>query len=108
MAKRRSAAEGQSTPRRAPRGQAKSIGDVPGTDKNESTRAPTDIPAGESKQQPDRGPSALSEVEFHARVARRAYDLFEQRGRNSGGEVEDWLEAERLVREELLREEGSR
>ena len=44
----------------------------------------------------------LSLVEYHARIARKAYDLFERRGRNEGQDVEDWLEAERLVKEELL------
>jgi hypothetical protein len=44
----------------------------------------------------------LSLVEYHARIARKAYDLFERRGRNEGHDVEDWLEAERLVKEELL------
>lgn len=44
----------------------------------------------------------LSLVEYHARIARKAYDLFERRGRDEGHDVEDWLEAERLVKEELL------
>lgn len=44
----------------------------------------------------------LSLVEYNARIARKAYDLFERRGRNEGHDVEDWLEAERLVKEELL------
>jgi hypothetical protein len=46
--------------------------------------------------------SIMSAVEFNARVARKAFDLFEQRGRHEGHDVEDWLEAERLVKEELL------
>jgi len=46
--------------------------------------------------------SILSVVEFNARVARKAYGLFEQRGRHEGHDIEDWLEAERLVKEELL------
>jgi hypothetical protein len=44
----------------------------------------------------------FSTVEFYARVARRAYDLFERRGREEGHDVEDWLEAERLVKDEML------
>lgn len=44
----------------------------------------------------------LSLVEYNARVARKAYDLFERRGRDEGHDVEDWLESERLVKEELL------
>jgi hypothetical protein len=30
--------------------------------------------------------------------------LFEARGRDEGRDVEDWLEAERLVKEELLQQ----
>ncbi len=39
--------------------------------------------------------------EFYARVARKAYELFDQRGGEHGHDVDDWLEAERLVVEEL-------
>jgi hypothetical protein len=52
-----------------------------------------------------RGSSALSQVEFNARVARKAFELFERRGGDVGRDVEDWLEAERLVQEELRRED---
>ena len=31
-------------------------------------------------------------------VARVAYSLYEQRGREDGHDLEDWLEAERIVR----------
>ena len=41
-------------------------------------------------------------VEFTTRVARKAYELFLRRGGESGRDVEDWLEAERLVRQEQL------
>ena len=34
-------------------------------------------------------------------VRRRAYELFESRGRQPGREVEDWLEAEREVKRHL-------
>lgn len=36
--------------------------------------------------------------DFQKRVAQKAYELFEQRGRLPGHDVEDWLEAERLLR----------
>lgn len=63
--------------------------------------------ASKSERQNKSQPTATSEpglslVEYHARIARKAYDLFERRGRNEGHDVEDWLEAERLVKEELL------
>ncbi len=35
------------------------------------------------------------------RVAARAYELWEQRGRREGHDLEDWLEAEALVMEEI-------
>jgi hypothetical protein len=31
----------------------------------------------------------------HAEIARRAYQLYEQRGRAQGGDIDDWLLAER-------------
>ncbi len=34
-------------------------------------------------------------------IARKAYKLYEQRGGSSGRELDDWLEAERLVRQEV-------
>ncbi|MGH7233013.1 MAG: DUF2934 domain-containing protein [Nitrospiraceae bacterium] len=49
----------------------------------------------------------LNEVEFNARVARKAFELFERRGGDSGRDVEDWLEAERLVNEEIRKESQS-
>ena len=33
----------------------------------------------------------------HMRISERAYALFEERGRNDGRAVEDWLEAEQQV-----------
>jgi DUF2934 family protein len=39
--------------------------------------------------------------EFYVQVARKAYELFERRGGEHGHDVDDWLEAERLVAEEM-------
>jgi hypothetical protein len=39
--------------------------------------------------------------QFYARVAKKAYELFEQRGGDHGHDVDDWLKAERMVVEEL-------
>jgi hypothetical protein len=41
-------------------------------------------------------------AELRQRVEQKAYELFERRGRYPGHELEDWLEAERLVRQELV------
>ncbi|MER3422841.1 MAG: hypothetical protein C4293_06025 [Nitrospiraceae bacterium] len=58
----------------------------------------------------DQQAGVFNEAECSARVARRAFELFERRGGGAGRDVEDWLEAERQVKEELLRESpaGSR
>ncbi|MER3423262.1 MAG: DUF2934 domain-containing protein [Nitrospiraceae bacterium] len=35
------------------------------------------------------------------RIARKAYELYEQRGRRDGRALDDWLEAEAIVMEEI-------
>ena len=39
-------------------------------------------------------------------VARIAYELFQRRGGVHGHDQEDWLEAERIVRERKLKQQG--
>ena len=36
-------------------------------------------------------------------VEKKAYELYEKRGRKSGHSMEDWLEAERIVKGKLSR-----
>jgi hypothetical protein len=43
----------------------------------------------------------LQSPELNARIATKAYELFAQRGGECGGDIEDWLEAERLVKAEM-------
>ena len=46
-------------------------------------------------------PSAMEpDQDFQDRVARKAYEIFEDRGRAAGDDVEDWLAAERLIKSE--------
>ena len=46
--------------------------------------------------------SCMQELHAHqhkdALVARRAYELYEARGRHDGGDVQDWLQAEQEIR----------
>ena len=35
---------------------------------------------------------------LYKRITQRAYELYEQRGRQAGYELEDWLQAEREIR----------
>ena len=50
-------------------------------------------------EQPGNGASTVDASD----IARVAYSLYEQRGREDGRDVEDWLEAERIVRSRALR-----
>jgi hypothetical protein len=44
----------------------------------------------------------VSDEELYDQVARKAYELYEQRGEEHGYDLDDWLAAEHLVQEELL------
>ena len=39
--------------------------------------------------------------EVRERIAKKAYELYEQRGREGERDLEDWLKAEELVRKEM-------
>ncbi len=39
--------------------------------------------------------------EVRERIAKNAYELYEQRGRQAERDVEDWLKAEELVQKEM-------
>ena len=39
--------------------------------------------------------------EVRERIAKKAYELYEQRGRQAEHDMEDWLKAEELVRKEM-------
>ena len=38
---------------------------------------------------------------IYVRVAVLAYSMYEQRGRQDGHDVEDWIEAEKMIRDEM-------
>ena len=42
---------------------------------------------------------AAQTSDLNGAIARRAYELYEQRGRGPGADVDDWLQAEHDVRE---------
>lgn len=60
------------------------------------------VSAGTPKVSPDAeqsGPAIqISKADWtHERIARRAYELYEQRGRQEGRALEDWVSAERQL-----------
>jgi hypothetical protein len=52
---------------------------------------------------PERKPQLLTQTrsgeipELHDRILARAYEIFEERGRASGHDLEDWLQAEQEI-----------
>lgn len=44
---------------------------------------------------------AENEVDLTPQIAMRAYELYEQRGRQEGLSVQDWGQAEREIRQEI-------
>jgi Protein of unknown function (DUF2934) len=46
-------------------------------------------------------PIINDEEQLQERIARKAYELFEQRGRECGHEVNDWLAAEQMIKNEV-------
>jgi hypothetical protein len=47
-------------------------------------------------------PLTISDEELYERVTRKAYELYQQRAEEPSHDLEDWLTAEQLVKEELL------
>lgn len=43
----------------------------------------------------------VSKEEFMQLVQKKSYELYEKRGCQPGNDLEDWLNAERLVKEDL-------
>ena len=44
----------------------------------------------------------ISDAEFAKRVEAKAYELYEKRGYQHGCDLDDWLEAEQIVRDEIV------
>lgn len=42
---------------------------------------------------------SMGQDQFTDMIRRKAYELYEKRGRKPGHAMEDWLEAERIVRQ---------
>jgi hypothetical protein len=66
------------------------------------TKSATPATAQPEATAPSTGP-VLSQEEYRARVARKAFELYQKR--RALTEVDDWIEAERLVKLELLDEQ---
>lgn len=67
--------------------------------KQELTEAitPANIASPDTSSIPSGDPEAQYFQDLGARIARRAYELHERRGRGHGQDLEDWLEAERQI-----------
>ena len=45
--------------------------------------------------------STNSDQALHERIAQKAYEFYQKRGQSSGHDLEDWLDAEALIKAEL-------
>ena len=80
---------------------AKPAAKGPGAVKTRGATKP-DIPAAvqPAPSRPSANPIELPEGMWE-RIAQKAYELYEQRGRGEGRALEDWLKAEEIVMEEI-------
>ena len=46
---------------------------------------------------------SMSTEDLNKLVAKKAYELFEKRGRKPGHSMDDWLEAERIIKGKFCR-----
>lgn len=46
---------------------------------------------------------AMSKDDLSALISKKAYELYEKRGRKAGHSMDDWLEAERIIKGKLSR-----
>jgi len=72
-----------------------------------NARKPAASPADKSSPRVSRGTALTAATQegadLQARIAKRAYELFEQRGGKDGYALEDWLQAEREIRDAAQR-----
>jgi Protein of unknown function (DUF2934) len=65
------------------------------------TRNPNPQPEDERNLSPEPESMQKYSGEVRERIAKKAYELYEQRGRQAERDVEDWLKAEEQVRKEM-------
>jgi hypothetical protein len=65
------------------------------------TRNPNARPEDEHNLSPEPESMQKYSDEVRERIAKKAYELYEQRGRQAERDVEDWLKAEELVCKEI-------
>jgi len=53
-------------------------------------------------------PQAAAPKDLTPQIAQRAYELYEQEGRHDGHAVQEWLEAEKEVKDEVKKEDVAR
>ena len=65
------------------------------------TRNPDAKPVEKRNLSPEPESMQKYSAEVRERIAKKAYELYEQRGRQAERDMEDWLKAEELVRKEM-------
>ncbi len=79
--------------------------------KKSVVKQPTPIDSRQSVAAPEKSPAGLTEPSLEAgmvdEIRRRAYALYEERGRQHGFEQEDWARAEAEIRNKYQREKSA-
>ena len=75
--------------------------------KTQSVSRPTQRATRNSFESRSKGNAVITRTDedsqdFHARISKRAYALYEEHGREDDRALEDWLEAEQQVRNHSL------
>lgn len=66
-------------------------------ERRESVMAKTTFKIGKSSN------PTMSKEDVNSLIAKKSYELYEKRGRKGGHAMEDWLEAERIIKGKLSR-----
>ena|SRR5436305_5182744 len=82
--------------------------------KNANKSGPQPIPidtattgVGGNRVSPERVPATQAQPDMEEEIRRRAYELYEQRGRQEGSHAEDWNQAEMEIRSKYQREKSA-
>lgn len=69
------------------------------TDSRNRTASPTNKSSARESRSTQFTVAPGQSVDLQARISQRAYELYEQRGYHDGYALEDWLQAEREIRD---------
>ena len=67
----------------------------------ETPEAPQDLATRRKAQAPAESYESIGQIDLRELISRRAYEIYEERGRGDGDDLNDWLRAEAEVKSAL-------